>query len=219
MKVCRIKSIRKIQSSSKRYDVEIKKNNNLFANNILVHNCSSTYYLRDGIFGVCSRNLDLFESEGNVHWKMARKYGIEDMLRRHRELYATENIAIQGEIIGEGIQKNRYKLSGNHLHLFKIFSIDKYRYLDYIETKKVFEELLLCQTQGTETLNYVPILETTKIFQGFTNIDSILEYVRGNSVLNANSKREGVVFKSEYIDGRIISFKAINNDYLLEEGE
>lgn len=38
MKYCKLKSIKKIKSED-RYDFEIEKNNNFFANDILVHNC------------------------------------------------------------------------------------------------------------------------------------------------------------------------------------
>lgn len=36
----KIKSIKKIDNTSKKYDISVKKNNNFFANGILVHNCS-----------------------------------------------------------------------------------------------------------------------------------------------------------------------------------
>jgi len=38
MEIVKIKSIKKIDSKSKRYDIQTKKTNNFFANNILVHN-------------------------------------------------------------------------------------------------------------------------------------------------------------------------------------
>ena len=38
MKTLKIKSIKKITSNSKKYDVQVSKNANYFANNILVHN-------------------------------------------------------------------------------------------------------------------------------------------------------------------------------------
>ena len=38
---------------------------------------SATFYLRDDLFGVCSRNLDLEETEGNTFWKVARELNLE----------------------------------------------------------------------------------------------------------------------------------------------
>lgn len=41
MKQIKIKSISKIEHGSKRYDISVADNNNLFANNILIHNCQN----------------------------------------------------------------------------------------------------------------------------------------------------------------------------------
>ncbi len=35
---------------------------------------SMTVYINDGEIGVCSRNIDLIETEGNTFWKVAREY-------------------------------------------------------------------------------------------------------------------------------------------------
>ncbi len=66
---------------------------------------SITFYLIDGIFGVCSKEVDFFDSSDCLHWKMARQYDIENKLRSFR----IQNVAIQGEIIGEGIMKINIK--------------------------------------------------------------------------------------------------------------
>ncbi|KKM74281.1 hypothetical protein LCGC14_1401810, partial [marine sediment metagenome] len=44
MRLVKIKSIKKIQSKSKRFDIQTKKNNNFIANGILVHNSLMTLY-------------------------------------------------------------------------------------------------------------------------------------------------------------------------------
>lgn len=43
MKLVKIKSIKRIENSSKKYDLAVRKNHNFFANGILVHNCSTWY--------------------------------------------------------------------------------------------------------------------------------------------------------------------------------
>src|ERR1044072_3418313 len=53
---------------------------------------SVTYFIKDGVFGVCSRNLELEENEDNLYWKTARQFNIEEKLRS-----VGCNIAIQGE--------------------------------------------------------------------------------------------------------------------------
>ena len=62
---------------------------------------SVTYFLRHGEFGVCSRNLELLETSENSLWNVARVLAIEEKLRA-----LNRNLALQGEIIGEGIQGN-----------------------------------------------------------------------------------------------------------------
>jgi hypothetical protein len=59
-----------------------------------------TCYKKYGVFGVCSRNLDLKETEGNTFWNVASKLDIESNI--------PDNTAIQGELVGPGIQGNPY---------------------------------------------------------------------------------------------------------------
>lgn len=66
---------------------------------------SATYYFNNGEFGVCSRSLNLIKDDRNTYWQMVEKYNIENKLRN-----LGRNIAIQGELIGDGIQSNEDKL-------------------------------------------------------------------------------------------------------------
>jgi hypothetical protein len=52
---------------------------------------SATFYVKDGEFGVCSRNLELIEDADNSFWKVARQMNIENKLRS-----VGKNISIQG---------------------------------------------------------------------------------------------------------------------------
>jgi RNA ligase (TIGR02306 family) len=159
---------------------------------------SATYYFRDGEFGVCSRNLDLEETEGNTFWKVARELKLEEWLGTH-----STNYAIQGELIGEGIQGNPYKIKGQTVRFFNAFNIDKYEYLNLEE----FESLIA--SMGLET---VPVLD--RAFALPNTIEDLLKYAEQKSELNSQFDREGVVIRS--ID-RKISFKVISNKFLLKE--
>jgi RNA ligase (TIGR02306 family) len=80
---------------------------------IKIDGTSATYIKElDGTFRVCSRNLELKDTESNVHWQMARKYNIQETLK--------SGYCIQGEIFGAGIQKNP---SGQREIDFRIFNI------------------------------------------------------------------------------------------------
>jgi RNA ligase (TIGR02306 family) len=163
---------------------------------------SVTYFYKDGEFGVCSRNLELLESETNTLWKVARQLDLEQKLKS-----LNKNIALQGELIGEGIQSNKYKLKGQTAYFFNVFDIDKYEYLNFDEMQQLLTAL------GIQS---VPILDTN-----FELIDDVEKLV---ALSIAKSKlfdvwREGIVIRplTEKRDmmGRV-SFKAINPEFLLK---
>lgn len=165
---------------------------------------SVTFYFNNNKFGVCSRNLELKEDDKNLYWQIARKYKIEEKLSQ-----LNQNIAIQGEIIGPGIQKNKYKLNEHKLYIFSGYDIDNQKYLDFNELRKI---------AGLFSLDIVPIIETN--FKLPNTIEKLLEYSNFNSVLNPNIPREGIVIRSirEIKDYKLkrLSFKAINNEFLLK---
>jgi RNA ligase (TIGR02306 family) len=153
----------------------------------------------DDLFGLCSRNYNLEETDNSTQWRIARDFNLENKMRK-----LARNIALQGEIIGEGIQKNLYKLKGQHFKLFNIFDIDKHEYL----SKK--EMLEIAQTLGIQT---VPT-----VYESITlpkNIDEILKMAEGKSLIFPQQEREGLVWVSVDAPKRI-SFKTISNRYLLK---
>jgi RNA ligase (TIGR02306 family) len=90
---------------------------------------SCTFYLDNGgVFHVCSRNLDLKEDDNNSFWKVAKKFNIEDIMRRNFML----GLAIQGEMIGEGIQGNQlaFEMAKNWRDM-KISELQKLGYLSF----------------------------------------------------------------------------------------
>lgn len=159
---------------------------------------SATFYFKDGEFGVCSRNLELLETEGNTFWKVARQLKLEEWLGTHET-----NYSIQGELIGEGIQGNPYNIKGQTVGFFNAFNIDTQEYLGLEE----FESLI-----SSMGLKSVPILDREFILPH--TIDELLKYADSKSILNSDFDREGVVIRS--VD-RKISFKVISNRFLLNE--
>lgn len=93
---------------------------------------------REGVFGVCSRNLRIKESETNAYWQIARKYNIEEKLRS-----LDKDLCIQGEIVGPGIQKNTARLSEVELRVFDIYDIENQQYLGHDETVDLCAKLEL----------------------------------------------------------------------------
>ena len=165
---------------------------------------SCTVFHRDGAFGVCSRTLELRETESNTFWKVARKYDLE------AKLASKGNFAIQGEAIGEGIQKNKYRLLGQDLFIFNVFDIDKTRFLSKPEFVAFCEELGL---------------KTVPIGQEFTLDHTVQELVAMTNARSslADVRIEGYVFRP-VTEGRDLelgrlSFKVLNPEFLLEFDE
>jgi RNA ligase (TIGR02306 family) len=163
---------------------------------------SVTYYLKDGEFGVCSRNLELLEDADNSLWKVARTSAIEEKLRS-----LGENVALQGEMIGEGIQGNLYRLKGQQVHFFNLFFIDRFAYADFDVLEATLHRL---------DLQMVPVLDRDFVLPN--DIPALLQMATGTSTLY-KVEREGLVIRplQEQRDqiGRV-SFKAISAEFLLK---
>jgi len=157
---------------------------------------SLTIYHRDGVLGVCSRNLELdLTYKNNSYINTCTRYDLFNKLKHY-----SKNIALQGELVGPGIQKNRYKLNNTEIYFFTAYNIDKGEYFDFETFKTLLKEF---------NLKSVPILSEEFIY----NDQDLLSMADGNSILNANLKREGLVFRSVSLPK--ISFKSISNKFLL----
>jgi RNA ligase (TIGR02306 family) len=162
---------------------------------------SMTCYLIEGVFGVCSRNLDLKEEGGTTFWEVARREDIETKMKAIDEHWS---FAIQGELIGPGIQGNIYNLSKPEFYVFDVYNIQTGEYL------KPAARLALIQRMG---LNHVPVIHPA--WPVTSSIEGLLEAAEGQTVLlTSNHEREGIVFKE--VNGGM-TFKAISNKYLLGE--
>jgi RNA ligase (TIGR02306 family) len=169
---------------------------------------STTIYVKDGEVNVCSRNINLCETEGNSFWKVAREQNIVEPLLQVFDKHGTE-YALQGELIGEGIQGNPEKLKGQRFYLFDVYNITDGCYLEPGERYALLDQLKML---GAD-LEHAPVLDPRFDVTGtFYTVDDIVNFAEGPS-LNPQIQREGVVFKSLTSD---FTFKAISNSYLLK---
>jgi len=161
---------------------------------------SFTCYFNNGVFGVCGRNWELSETSDNSLWRMANLLQLKEKMTKHGK-----NIALQGELVGAGINGNLYGLSDHRLFFFTGYDIDKGRRMFFDELEWVLFGL---------DLQMVPVLEKYGfVIPNESNIvDYMLKYAEGKSVLNMEVDREGVVVRGLE---REFSFKAISNTYLL----
>lgn len=187
----------------------------LFEASEKIDGSSMTVYFRDGDFGVCSRNIDLKEDDQNSFWVITNELDLRKILSEYGR-----NIAIQGELAGPGIQKNRLKLDSLRFFIFNVWDIDQHRYMTPYE-RFIFLNKDLKIYDKSKEIWHVPVLdEEIFIFNECQDMKSLLERSERKSIVNPKVMLEGIVYKSCNLEnGDVLSFKAINNRYLLEESD
>ncbi len=167
---------------------------------------SMTVFHRAGVVGVCGRNWWLKASEQNALWQVARRDKLVEALTS-----LGRNLALQGEIVGPGIQGNAEQLQQKEFHVFDVFDIDTQAYVGRDARAEILRDLV---GRGAG-LRAVPEIEVTSLARFAGDLSAVLSYAEGPS-LNPKTSREGIVFKR--LDGGF-SFKAISNSYLLKYGD
>lgn len=154
-------------------------------------------------FGVCSRNLELKETEGNAFWDVARRDDLENNI--------CDRAVVQGELISPSIQGNFEGVDRPDFYVYNMFDIELQEWVKPAHTK------MICYSNG---MKHVPVLHESvtlaTLFPDATQdtiIQKLLDYADGPSAFDGKF-REGVVFKR--VDGKF-SFKAISNKYLIKE--
>ena len=164
---------------------------------------SMTVYMIDGEVGVCSRNLDLKPNKDNSLWATAYKNEIDVKL-----IQSLSNLAIQGELVGNGIQGNMYKMRGQDFYVYDIYDIDAGRY--FTPTERV----AYCKAWD---IKHVPVFKSAVMLTNETVAD-LLQMAEGKSVMSniTGPEREGLVYKC---NEKQVSFKAISNKFLMKHGD
>jgi hypothetical protein len=153
------------------------------------------------LFGVCSRNFQLTKPDNQPYWQVAEDMNIQQRLINLAKLYNSRSIVLQGEIIGEKIQGNKYHVS-RELYLFNVI-IDGVQ-LDNDKANR---------WSWNEGFLFVPILNHE--FKLPSTIKEAVEMAKGNSVISTTI-REGLVLRNYE---KNVSFKIINPDFLLRYDE
>ncbi|MFN4145712.1 MAG: RNA ligase (ATP) [Runella sp.] len=172
---------------------------------------SVTFYYRDGEFGVCSRNLDLLEDPTSTYWKVAQELEMQQKLAS-----LGGNFALQGELVGEGIQGNKLNLKGQTVYFFNLYDMNKSRYVDF-ENFDLIIRLL--------DLKMVPILDQNYTLE--RSIAALVAKANIKSSINPKIWAEGIVirplvekndraFSSDLANHGRVSFKVINPAFLLK---
>jgi RNA ligase (TIGR02306 family) len=167
---------------------------------------SFTGFKFNGQFSICSRarQVSLDPEKGGSYAKAALKYHLAENL--------PEGYAIQAEMVGPKIQKNKYGLSDVDLYVFSVFQIKVQKFLDYENARQFAESI---------GLKFVPFLYSFTLDK--ETVDDFVLVATGPSKLNRERLREGIVVRStkEDIDietGRL-SFKVHSPEFALQWNE
>lgn len=188
----------------------LENNDHLYVGREKIDGQSGTFFLKKQYhllkflppkydFGVCSRNRRLFDEDNSSFWSVARKYNLRKVLEDL--LYDDDWVCIQGEVVGPGIQGNKYDLKDYDLYCFNLI---------YPAGK---EQCFMAEKELAEHgLKWAPLVyDNIKLPK---TVDEVLALADGKSALH-DTPREGIVFRN-YENGNCQSFKAISNQFLLE---
>ena len=196
------------------FDLEVADNHNYFANGTLIHNSSCTAFYapsktdgEENWFGVCSRNMRLKRNpETSKFWSTILKMGIEEKLKKYYDASHIE-LALQGELVGPGIQANRDLYPDFEWHVFRIWDITHQKFLEPTKRRE------LCKLLD---IPHVAVIDPDcRAFVKFRTCEEMLKFAEGKTV--RGNEREGVVFKEINTDNPI-TFKSVSNSYLLKQG-
>ena len=153
-----------------------------------------------GKFRICSRRFELHDKK-NDWYKVFESVNFKDEILKLVKHFNTNNIIVQGEAIGK-FNGNHHNLQKEQIRLFNIY-VDGVRL-----SQDKFIEVCLA--------NNIPHCPMYKKITLNHSMDEILKVSEIKDVLNPSVDAEGLVWRC--VDGSL-SFKVINNKYLLKNKE
>ena len=172
---------------------------------------SGTFIYKDGEFRVCSRNLELIETEDNVFWQVARKYKLQESLS-----YGGSEYVLQGEVCGPGIQGNPMKLDELTLFTFLLKDVKNWSWFDWDYTK------MFCSTHNIPAVEEIARFKLNELG---TDIYATLQELANNTKYDhGRTNAEGIVIRSvepirsEALQKSWWSLKVMNQPYDMKKG-
>lgn len=156
---------------------------------------------------VCSRNV-VFKDENqktfydeNIYFEMYNKYNFKNIITQIMKDYKLQNVAIQMEIFGAGVQKRDYGLNGHDYRVFHVVSNREKFSMD-----KVVE---ICDKYG---LKHVPIIDDNYILPD--SIDELQAFVENEESKIDGGMKEGIVFYDKETGANY--FKFVSPEFLIK---
>lgn len=171
---------------------------------------SGTFISKDDTFRVCSRNLELKETEANVFWQAARKYKLKENLEA-----AGVNMAIQGEVCGPGIQGNPMKLDELTFFAFQMKDLSTNKWVSWDH----FTDFCTCSQ-----IPHVKELYRFYVNEEPLDIDRLQEIANNAKYDNGRTNAEGIVVRpakpipSAALQKSWWSLKVMNQPYDMKKG-
>lgn len=177
--------------------------NELFVPTLKMDGSSVTVFAVDEKYGdvtegICSRNQLLRTDQESSFLAGVTRSGLLEKVRQIRDETGV-SIALQGELVGPGVQGNYEQFDHHEVFVYNVFNVDTGEFLDYASF------ILLCNSYRIKTVPEVGDAEYVTKFE----LDEILKFSDGRSI---NAKvREGIVWKGLYSN---FQFKVISNKFL-----
>lgn len=152
----------------------------------------TVFWDRDGTVHACSRNFELKERPDTAVWQLVARYNLAQQRLP---------LALQFEIVGPGVQKNRLGLREMELRLFNVWHIEQRRYLDFADMQAVAQNLGL------------PVVDLVEMGDAFDLRDDEALRRYAERTYPNGATAEGVVIRPTQemqVDGERLSFKVIN---------
>jgi len=242
MKQVKIKTISKIEHNSKRYDISVADNNNLFANDILIHNCQNTpqvlsqfanheVYVTEKIDyqsvtftgKMVPNNTFLIGKFLPKKFKFivcSRNLTNNDknsLYWKIAQKYNIEQILKENPTLTIQGEQGDTKVQGNKYGITEstmwVFNIINHEKNYHYNWAEITN---FCELYG---LNYVPLLNSCKLSALGSTVQELVEFSKGKSVINPKIEREGVVVRCIEDGKKLLSFKVINPNFLLKWNE
>lgn len=173
-----------------------------------------TCYIKDDRIGMCSRNSMISLETTSPFTYVYKFYDLGNRMRQLRLKYGYD-IAIQGELIGRGIQGNKYGLKDFDVYLYNVIRLDTQEQFGLMDTNGIND------TAGMLGIKTVPYLGD--ILMNNT-VDDLVLRSSAMSLLKPDQPREGIVLRMRKLDldrfqhkryfNERVSFKVINPNFL-----
>lgn len=192
----KIKSIKKVNTQSSRYDLEVKNTNNFFANDVLVHNCRVITVIHD----IRGEKIEMFSRNGKQFLNF--DHIIDEIRAVLHQTPAPYPLVLDGEVMSASFQdlmkqvhrKDNVAAGDANLFLFDALPLDKFLEGGWEKPQSFRSEIVKAWvTQHQSLMPHIRYLEWENV--DLDTPEGQEAYSRINAAALA-SKYEGIMIKN-----------------------